>query len=99
MPDAPPAIIILIPGVPPAFRIETIDPAAPATPDFTLVQPDCPLSDFGDIVVCGRRAAKRNYRIEAQLPPPPTTMGDINEALTLRWGSAEIGLSGLKLKF
>jgi len=99
MPDAPPAIIILTPGVPPAFRIETIDPAALATRDFMLVQPGCPPSDFGDIVVCGQRTVRRSYRIEAQMPAPPTTMEDINEALTLRWGSAEISLSGLKLKF
>jgi hypothetical protein len=83
-----------------ALQATSID--VPLNFDLRDVKPakgDCvgPLSG-GEIVVCARRFEK-SPRLGAQLPPPPTTMDDINRALVLRIGPIELRPSGLGLKF
>ena len=92
MPDAPPAIIFIMPDVPPGFDIRNVVPAGDAAPL------NCPPSENGEIVLCGHRSAAP-HRVMVWLPPPPAAMDEINAALMVRVGPVEIRPSGIKIRF
>jgi hypothetical protein len=73
------------------------------TAGLSFVQTGCSPSTDGEIVVCGRHPDRPGHRIETRLPPSPTVMEDIGNALIVRKGPIEFGVGAgtvyFKLKF
>jgi hypothetical protein len=87
--------------------VTRVGPDNPA--ELPRIHIDCPKSDSGDIVVCGRGDARR-YRLEPlpTLPDEPTAMDRVGQHMSLHLGPVELGVLctsgkcsgfGLRLRF
>lgn len=85
----PPAIVNTAPDLPPGFGVD------PDRVINILVPQPCEPSSSDEIVVCGQREGDR-HRLEPlrPLPPQPTLMQRIADALTVRLGPIEIAPAG-----
>lgn len=92
MPDAPPALIFIMPDIAPGFDLRNVPRMADAEPL------NCPPADNGDILVCGHRSAA-GARVMVWLPAEPSTIEELNRALVIRVGPVEIRPSGIKIRF